>query len=50
MMQRFIPMLFILACSRYATPELPDLDKKSFSTEEILEKQKKIRERVAAIS
>jgi hypothetical protein len=41
-------MLSVVACSRYETPELPNLDKKSFSVEEILQKQQEIRKRISA--
>jgi hypothetical protein len=47
-MLMFFLMLFSAACSRYETPELPNLDKESFSTEEILQKQQEIRKRISA--
>jgi hypothetical protein len=39
----------VLACTRYETPDLPDLNKKSFSHEEILQKQKEIRKKIKAM-
>jgi hypothetical protein len=44
----FFLILFVVACSRYETPELPNLDKESFSTEEIMQKQQEIRKRISA--
>ncbi|MDR2646228.1 MAG: hypothetical protein LBC04_03595 [Holosporaceae bacterium] len=44
----FFLILFVVACSRYETPELPNLDKESFSTEEILRKQREIKELIRA--
>jgi hypothetical protein len=41
-MKKFILVFFLISCSRYQTPELPDLNKKSFSSEKILQKQKEL--------
>ncbi|MDR2782113.1 MAG: hypothetical protein LBB21_06730 [Holosporaceae bacterium] len=49
-MQKIILILFLASCSRYKTPDLPDLQKETFSTEDILQKQKELEERIEKIS
>ncbi|MDR0632470.1 MAG: hypothetical protein LBF54_04550 [Holosporaceae bacterium] len=49
-MQKFILVFFLIACSRYQTPELPDLEKKTFSSEEIWQKQKELEEKIKKIN
>jgi hypothetical protein len=48
-MKKAFLLLFLGACSRYETPDLPDLDRKSFSSEEIFEKQNELKKRVRII-
>jgi hypothetical protein len=47
-MLKIFLLLLLSACSKYQTPDLPDLQRESFSSEEIFQKQmeleKKIRE------
>jgi hypothetical protein len=48
-MQKFFIILLLTACSEYKTPNLPELDRKSFSHEEIIHRQKKIKEKIKEI-
>lgn len=42
-------MLLLSACSGYKAPDLPDLARESFSSEEILQRQKDLEEKMKEI-
>jgi hypothetical protein len=42
-------MLLLSACSGYKAPDLPDLARESFSSEEILQRQKDLEEKTKEI-
>ncbi|MDR3179744.1 MAG: hypothetical protein LBT70_02490 [Holosporaceae bacterium] len=49
-MNKFYFMLFLcLSCASDKTPELPDLDTKSFSYEEMMQKQNELKQKAMAI-
>ncbi|MDR2068067.1 MAG: hypothetical protein LBP41_03710 [Holosporaceae bacterium] len=45
-LKRSVFVVFCASCSRYETPDLPDLDSKSFSYEEVMQKQTFLKKRV----
>ncbi|MDR0968864.1 MAG: hypothetical protein LBL99_04530 [Holosporaceae bacterium] len=45
-MKKIAFFILITACSSYETPDLPDLNKESFSTDEILQKEKELKEKI----
>ncbi|MDR0678162.1 MAG: hypothetical protein LBF44_01330 [Holosporaceae bacterium] len=49
-MKKLLPLFFLISCSQYKTPSLPSLDEKSFSGEEILQKQKELKEKIRSLS
>ncbi|MDR1983026.1 MAG: hypothetical protein LBQ08_04515 [Holosporaceae bacterium] len=49
-MKMIFILFFLTSCSQYETPDLPPLNKKSFSSEEILNKQKELRKKINSLS
>jgi hypothetical protein len=41
--------ILLTSCTKYDSPKLPDVDTKTFSFEEILQKHRKLKERVQTI-
>ncbi|MDR2157926.1 MAG: hypothetical protein LBO02_01255 [Holosporaceae bacterium] len=49
-MKKFSLIFFLVTCSRYETPDLPDLDRKSFSSEKFLQQQKELMAKIKKIN
>jgi hypothetical protein len=48
-MKNLFATFLLIACSRHETPELPDLDRKTFSTEKVLQQREELMQKIKKI-